>query len=40
MAHAVIVWGAQITSVRIVLAVVLQFAIVAYFIWCTRLFGR
>jgi hypothetical protein len=38
---AVTVWGGtQITTVRIVLAVVLEAALVAYLIWAARQIGR
>ena len=35
-----VVWGAQISVLRIVIAAVLQLAIIGYFVWCWRLFGR
>jgi hypothetical protein len=41
IAVATIYWGgAQLTTLRIVLAALIDFAIVAYIIWCLRLTGR
>jgi hypothetical protein len=35
-----VLWGAQITTLRIVVAAILELAIVGYFCLCWRLFGR
>jgi hypothetical protein len=33
-------WGAQVTTLRIAVAAILELAIVGYFWLCWRLFGR